>query len=249
MKKIFKKNQAHSRDCDDALRIIDENTPFAILEAFRALYTKILYLPTPGKCKKLAITSAYPGEGKTYISSNLAIIMAQSASNKRVLLIDFDMRKPRVARLMKKYCKAIEETDEPSGLSEYLAEIDDAPNIQETTLNNFDILFSGKVSTNPGALINSPRFDQLIAICEKEYDYIVFDCPPVIIVTDALLVSNKVDGYIMATRSDYSNINALSDAISTLKDVGAEVFGVVLSSVNPKKCSAGYNSNYAKSYQ
>ncbi len=249
MRKFSKKNQAHSSDRDDALRIIDDSTPFAVVEAFRALYTKILYLPTPNKCKKLAIASAYPGEGKTYISSNIAITMAQSASNKRVLLIDFDMRKPRVARLMKKYCKAIEESDELAGLSEFLAGIDETPKIQKTTFHNFDILFSGKASTNPGGLINSPRFDELISICEKDYDYIVFDCPPINIVTDALLISNKVDGYIMATRSDYSNINALSEAISTLKELGAEVFGVVLSSVNPKNSSAGYNSNYTKSYQ
>ena len=249
MRFFSKKNPAHSRDEDDSLRIIDDNTPFAVVEAFKTLYTKILYIPTPSKCKKIAITSAYPGEGKSYISSNLAITMAQSASNKRVLLVDFDMRKPRVAKLIKKHCKAVEETVEISGLSEFLAGIDETPKIQNTAFHNLDILFSGKENSNPIGLINSPRFEELISICEKEYDYVVFDCPPINIVPDALLISHNVNGYIMATRSDYSNINALSEAVSTLKELGAEVFGVVLSSVNPKKSFAGYNTRYANNYQ
>ena len=100
---LFSK-KAHSNDKVDELRLIDENTPFAITEAFRALYTKILYLPIEDKCRKIALTSAFSGEGKTYISINLAITLAKSSENKRVLLVDADMRKPRVARILSKYC-------------------------------------------------------------------------------------------------------------------------------------------------
>lgn len=245
MKFISKKNQTHSCDADDFIRILDDNTPFAIKEAFKTLYTKVLYLPISSKCKKLAITSAYPGEGKTYLSLNLAITMAENSLNKKILLVDFDMRKPRVARLMKKYCKSVEEDTELSGLSEFLAGIDDSPNFQNTNLKNLDILFSGKDNTNPGGLINSPRFNDLISICENNYDYVVLDCPPINVVADALLISNSIDGYIMATRSDYSNINSLSQAVSTIKELGGEVFGIVLSSVNPKKTLSVYNSRYS----
>ena len=136
---LFSK-KAHSNDKIDELRLIDESTPFAITEAFRALYTKIMYLPIEDKCRKIALTSAFSGEGKTYISINLAITLAKSSENKRVLLVDADMRKPRVARILSKYC----EDYTVSGLSEYLAGIDEKPNIVTTDIPNLSILFRAR---------------------------------------------------------------------------------------------------------
>lgn len=249
MRLFGRKKLVHSNDFEDEIRIIDEKTPFAVKEAFKTLYTKILYLPIVDKCKKIAITSAYPGEGKTYISTNVSITIAQSSSDKKILLIDLDMRKPRVAKLLKKYFRDTNDEEDYSGLSEFLAGIDKTPTIKSTKIPNFDVMLSGKESANPSGLINSPKFDELLAICEENYDYVIFDCPPINIVTDAMLISNKISGYILATRNDYSNINDLCAAVQTLNDVGAEVFGVVLSSVNPKKSSgSGYSSHYAHSY-
>ena len=85
--KIFNKKKAHSNDKIDELRLIDDNTPFAITEAYRSLYTKILYLPIEDKCRKIAITSAFSGEGKTYISINLSITLAKNSEKKKVLLM------------------------------------------------------------------------------------------------------------------------------------------------------------------
>ena len=237
--------KAHSNDKVDELRLIDDSTPFAITEAFRALYSKITYLPIDDKCRKIALTSAFSGEGKTYISINLAITLAKSSENKKVLLVDADMRKPRVARILSKYC------DDPaiSGLSEYLAGIDATPNIMETDIPNLSILYSGKESSNPIGLINSKRMAELLETCSESYDYIILDTPPVTVVSDAVLLSDKVNGYVMAARADYSNVNALSEAIETVKNVGGEVFGVVLSSVNPKKSKSKYGyKSYNNSY-
>jgi len=242
---LFSK-KAHSNDKVDELRLIDENTPFAITEAFRALYTKILYLPIEDKCRKIALTSAFSGEGKTYISINLAITLAKSSENKRVLLVDADMRKPRVARILSKYC------DDPtiSGLSEYLAGIDEKPNIVTTDIPNFSILFSGKESANPIGLINSKRMSELLDTCSESFDYIILDTPPVTVVSDAVLLSDKINGYLMAARAEYSNINSLAEAIDIVKNVGGEVYGVALSSVNPKKSKSkyGYKSYYSSYY-
>ena len=96
-----KKKYAHASDKEDITRILNENTPFAVREAYRALCTNILYLPITDKCRKIAITSAFPGEGKTFVSINLGITLADSSVNRRVLIIDADMRKSRVMRLLK----------------------------------------------------------------------------------------------------------------------------------------------------
>ena len=242
---LLKNKKAHSNDKIDALRLIDDNTPFAINEAFRTLYTKVLYLPIEDKCRKIAMTSAFSGEGKTYISINLSITLAKNSETKRVLLIDCDMRKPRVARILSKYYndKAAE-----GGLSEYLAGIHEEPNIVATDIPNFSILFSGAESANPIGLINSKRMSDLLDKCSEQFDYIILDTPPVTVVSDAVLLADKINGYIMASRSDYSNINSLSEAVEIVKNVGGEVFGVVLSSVNPKYASGAYrtykNSGY-----
>lgn len=242
---LLKNKNAHSNDKIDSLRLIDDNTPFAINEAFRALYTKVLYLPIEDKCRKLALTSAFSGEGKTYISINLSITLAKNSQNKRVLLIDCDMRKPRVARILSKYYN---EQAENGGLSEYLAGIHETPNIVATDISNFSILFSGAESANPIGLINSKRMSDLLDKCSEMFDYIILDTPPVTVVSDAVLLADKINGYIMASRADYSNINSLSEAIGIVKNVGGEVFGVVLSSVNPKNSGGAYktyrNSGY-----
>ena len=84
----------------DVQRIISDTTPFAIVEAYRSLYTNILYLPIEDKCKKIVITSAFPGEGKTSVSVNLAYTIAINSPESKVLIIDGDMRSPRVNRLL-----------------------------------------------------------------------------------------------------------------------------------------------------
>ena len=242
---LFKKNRAHSNDKIDALRLIDENTPFAINEAFRALYTKVLYLPIEDKCRKIAVTSAFSGEGKTYISINLSTTLAKNSQNKKVLLVDCDMRKPRVARILSKYYN---EEAEKGGLSEYLAGIHETPNIISTDIPNLHILFSGAESSNSIGLMNSKRMSDLLDRCSETFDYIILDTPPVNVVSDAVLLADKINGYVMAARADYSNINSLSEAIQIIKNVGGEVFGVVLSSINPKNKGGAYktynNSGY-----
>ena len=237
--KVFYKKKAHSTDRVDELRLIDDSTPFAITEAYRSLYTKVLYLPIDDKCRKIAITSAFSGEGKTYISINLSITLAKNSETKRVLLIDCDMRKPRVARILSHYYS---KKAAKGGLSEYLAGIDKEPNIISTDIPNLSVLFSGAETANPIGLINSKRMVELLDKCSEMFDYIILDTPPVAVVSDAVLLSDKINGYIMTARADYSNIKSLSLAVDNITKLGGEVFGVVLSSVNPKNSGGSYNS-------
>ncbi len=226
-----KKHRAHGTYASDALKLIDENTPFAIREAFGSLYTNILYLPIEDKCKKIAITSAYAGEGKTYVAVNLAITLAKNSDKKKILLVDMDMRKPRISRLFK---EKFHMHDKKNGLSEYLAGIDDIPHIIETDIPNLSVVFSGAESANPANLINSARMETFFSECSKMYDYIIIDTPPVNLVSDAVLLSHSINGYVISSRSDYSSTNALNDAIETLKKVEAQIFGLVLTGVEPK---------------
>ena len=232
---LKKRKVPHALIREDVERVLDKNTPFAISESFRALQTNILYLPIADKCKKIAITSPVSGEGKSYISVNLSRTLAIN-TGKKVVLIDMDMRVPRVKKLLN---KKLMETSNFSGLSEYLADIDSKPNIIKTDLENFDVILSGKETSNPIGLINSPKMNALLDKLAEKYDYIIIDTPPVNIVTDALLMLDKVNGYVLSSRANYSNINNLNSAIDAIKNVGGEVFGVVLTDANLK--------SYAKS--
>ena len=103
---LFRKNRHrdryHSDTSVDTLRMLNDSTPFAIKEAYRSLYSNVLYSPIEAKCKKIAITSAFPGEGKTSISINLAYTLAINTPESNILIIDSDMRSPRVAELIAK---------------------------------------------------------------------------------------------------------------------------------------------------
>ena len=229
---MFKKKKiSRSLAKDDISRIISDKTPFAISESFRALQTNVLYLPIADKCRKIAVTSSVASEGKTYVSINLAITLA-SNSNKKVLLLDMDMRMTRVKALLQ---YRMPEAKNANGLSEYLVGIDNEPNIMTSHIENLDILFSGKKNSNPVGLINSEKMATLFETLSEKYDYIIIDTPPVNMVTDALLILDKVNGYILSARANYSTINSLVSATNTIKNVGGEIFGVVLTSVASQK--------------
>ena len=216
--------------------VIDENTPFAIREAYKALFSNVLYLNIASKCKKIAVTSAVSGEAKTSVSANLAVTLAQNLEGKRVLLIDADMREPSIARMF---------SIKPGGhgLSEYLSGIDEDPKFDYIPKYKLMVLTAGGHSYNPTKLIGSEKMHRLIKACEKEFDYVIIDTPPVNIVADAVLLNGIADGYLISTRSEHSDIHGLNQCVSKLEQVGAEIFGIVLSGVKLK----GYKGKYNKS--
>ena len=220
---------------ESSLGIVDNETPFAIKEAYRALYTNVLYLNIEDKCRKIAITSAIAAEGKTTLALNLAITLAQNLEGKRILLIDADMRKPRVSERLSLNTNS-------HGLSEYLAGIDDDPHFDYIPQYKLMVLCSGSQNVNPTKLIGSEKMRKLIEACEDEFDYVIIDTPPINVVTDALLLNKSVNGYIISTRAEHSNLNGVSECVSKLEQVGAEIFGIVLTDVKLK----GYNSKYSK---
>ena len=224
----LKKDYCHSSIELDSQRIICDSTPFAIREAYRSFYTNVLYLPIEDKCKKIVITSAFPGEGKTSVSVNLAYTIALNSPESKILIIDADMRSPRVIELLGMNDK------KRHGLSEYLAGIDEEPNLVNSIHENLDVLLSGAQNANTPGLIASTRMKSLIQYCNEKYDYVIIDTPPVNIVSDAILLNDYVNGYILVCRADYSDVNSLADAANNLTQAGATIFGTVLSSYNAK---------------
>lgn len=215
--------------------LIDEDTPFPIIEAYKAARTNVFYLPIEDRCKKLAFTSAISGEGKSINSVNLAVLLAQAG--KKVLLIDADMRKPKV----KAYLGLSNET----GLSEYLAGIVDAPEIRKSEKYGFDVISSGKSSKSSVELLVTSRMPALIKSMEEKYDYIIIDTPPVNLVTDAVAISDLVSGYILSVRADYTRIDEMNKVLESIKQVNGRVFGFMLVGINPKTDTYGkYYSNY-----
>lgn len=230
MKFFQRKNKvlSHDRVANDIKRIISDETPFAVKEAYRTLCTNVLYLSVEDRCKKICVTSALSGEGKTSVSINFAYTLAQHSDSTRVLLVDADMRKSRISSLIPEIDK------DAHGLTEYLAGIDDKPNIITTSISNLSIITSGAESVNPAALLNSTKMHSFVKELEEQFDYIIFDSPPVNVVSDAVILKEFVNGYLIVVRADYSDVRSLSSAIDSLEQVGANIFGLVMDSVNLK---------------
>ena len=238
---FFKRKPKPERfESANELKLLTPDTPFAIIEAFKMLSTNIRYLNVDSKCKKIAVTSAVSGEGKTTLCVNLATSFAQNLDGAKVLIIDADLRQPKVAKLLGLDIKQ-------SGVTEYLAGIDEKPNIVVHADTRLHVLTSGAPGVNPTRLVSSPKMKELLLELGEIYDYIFVDTPPVTIVPDAVLVNDYVNGYIIACRADYSNINLMDNCVEQLKLVGAEIFGFVLMSMKMK--SYGGKSKYGSYYK
>ena len=216
--------------------ILNEDTSFAVSEAYRMARTNIFYLPTEGSCKKIVIASAVASEGKSTCGINISKILAQAG--KRVLLIDADMRRPRIARYLT--------IDKQEGLSEYLAGINDDAEIIKDADSGFDIIVSGNVSSSSAELLATPRVGALLDECGKNYDYIIIDTPPVNVVTDATVLADKIDGYLLAVRAGFSNVDDIKQMIHSLEQVDAKILGIILENVDPKTEMYGKYSRYGK---
>ncbi len=228
MKNIF--NLKRKRVVEEELGLIDKNTPFAIREALEALYTNIIYLSIEDKCKKIALTSAVSGEGKSCLSANLAIAIAANDEDKRVLLIDTDLRSAGASRLFG-FDRSVH------GLTEYIAGVDEKPNLITIPDHRITFMSSGALPARPQKIIGSQKMSDFLAECSEKFDYIIIDTAPINIVSDALLLHDKINGYILVTRSDYSDVNETESCIEALERVNAEIFGIVLTSLKLKNNS------------
>lgn len=213
----------------------------SIAEAFRSMRTSIL-LSSSKPPQLILVTSSLPGEGKSFVSMNTAAALADSGA--RVLLLDADLRRPSIAR-------KLGIARDLRGLTSVIA--GQAPSAELVKkypeLPTLDVLASGYASPRPAEMLGSERMKELIAEWRAEYDYIVVDSPPVLAVTDPVILAHQADAVLMVARAQRTNCRSLQRAREVLERARVDVFGVVVNDFNPK--SANYYEYYgyeAKSY-
>ena len=198
-----------------------------VSEVFRTLRTNIQFMNAKGKLKTLLVTSTLPGEGKSWVASNLAVTFAQAGKN--VILIDADMRKGRQYTIFG--------VSPIPGLSNYLSDIsgdetiDYIDYIQETEVENLYIMPAGNVPPNPSELLTSMQMVNLLEELKKISDIVIIDGTPCELVTDSVVISRIVDSTIIVTASKQTKKDNLKRVIANIKSVGGNLAGVVLNKV------------------
>jgi protein-tyrosine kinase len=215
--------------------ITSENPKSPVSEAYRVLRTNIQYSGIDKPLKTIVVTSSIPVEGKTTTVANLAVTFAQTGS--RVLLIDADLRKPKVHKFFN--------ISSYKGLTNYLAIRDDYTNyIYKSSVANLDIMPSGVIPPNPSELLNSNSMKDFIKQVRQDYDMVLLDSPPIVSVTDAAIISTIVDATILVVAAGKVEIKALVRAKELLSKVNANIIGVVMNKLNKKERDY-YYSKYA----
>ncbi|MBM7095669.1 MULTISPECIES: CpsD/CapB family tyrosine-protein kinase [Alteribacter] len=190
-----------------------------VTEQFRTLRTNIQFSSIDKVVKKILISSSGPAEGKSTVIANLGVVMAQQG--KRVLLIDSDLRKPTVH-----FTFQLENT---FGLTSVLTRAESFESaVQETAVENLEVLTSGPVPPNPSELIGSRSMELFLSQIEKDYDYILFDAPPINVVTDGQILATKTDGVVLVIRSGKTEKEAAIKAVELLKKTNSNIIGTVL---------------------
>ncbi len=203
--------------------ILNPNSSFAIREAYKTLRTNTRFFLNETGCKKFCITSSTSGEGKSITILNLAISFAETGQ--KVLLIDADMRRPALARLL------IEKAS--PGLSNVLAGLSTTEEaLHKEVYPNLDVLFSGDAPPNPSELLGNDSMRNLIEEMSRVYDYILIDTPPVNAVSDTCIVANIVDGVLYLVRQNRTDKEAVRSGVHQLELVGAKLLGFILNGVD-----------------
>jgi tyrosine-protein kinase Etk/Wzc len=231
---------------DEDHRIISNNDRSSLAESFRILRTNINYLmpiKKEGECPVIFTTSSIKGEGKTFVSLNLGLTLA--SLNKKVLLVGADLRNPQLHKYFQINKNRV-------GLSNYLYDIstDWKGLINENIFNNpLNIIFAGSVPPNPAELLSNGRFEGLLNILKKEYDYIVVDTAPTILVTDTLLISQLSDLTVYITRADHTDKKLLTYSKSLKTQGKLKNMAYVINNVEGAKgYGYGYGYNYGYGY-
>ena len=220
--------------------LIVKNKPKSIIsEDIRTIRTNLEFLLTDNESKTFMITSSVPGEGKSFISSNLAVAFAQY--DKKVLIIDCDMRLGRTHKIF--------ELSNKNGLSNLIAKYDEdtalEEYIQKTEVKNLYVLPRGVVPPNPSELLSSKRFEVILKKLQKIFDYIILDSVPTNGLPDALVLSKLVDKTLIVCKYGYTDITDLESTKKALENVNANIAGVVINKV-PKTRSKYGNYYYAE---
>lgn len=206
-------------------------------EAYRTLRTNIQFSNVDGNLQTICVTSSGPGEGKTTTATNLAETFAQAGN--RVLIIDADLRRPRVHKVFK--------LSNHKGLTNVLANQYSIDDVTQVTGTEVTVITSGPIPPNPSELLGSQKMKDIITQLKQLYDVIIIDAPPVGMVTDAAILSTIVDGTILVVASGKTEIDGAKRAKQLLENVGARIVGVVMTMMPVSK--KGYYGYQYYSYE
>lgn len=206
--------------------VVSTDPKSAVSEAIRCLRTNIQFLNVGKKSQVVVITSSAPQEGKTFVAANLAIVTAQA--NKKTLLIDADMRRPHLHKIF-----GIGGGKEglSTALSGEMSSLKEVPFL-DTMIENLTLLTSGMVPPNPAELLEGGTFNKLLSMAREEFDIIYVDTPPLLSVTDPIIVSKRADGTILIVMADVTPQKIATRSYSLLKEAGVHVIGTVLNRVD-----------------
>jgi capsular exopolysaccharide synthesis family protein len=218
--------------------VVDKNPKASVSEAIRSIRTNLDFISPSTKKRLISITSTISGEGKTFVAVNLAGIIA--LSGQRVIILDLDMRKPKVNLAFG--------AENVRGISTILIDRHTlAECVQHTTIESLDFISAGPTPPNPSELILSPRFDQLIQELHQHYDVIMIDTPPVGLVTDGILIMRKADVPIYIVRANYSRKTFLKNLNRLMRN---NQFGRMCTILNDAQAqgASGYGYGYGYGY-
>ncbi|WP_346934846.1 CpsD/CapB family tyrosine-protein kinase [Clostridium sp.] len=210
--------------------IVEKDPKSIAAESYRTLRTNLQYSSFDEEYKVIVVTSAEPGEGKSTTAGNLALSIAQS--DKKVVLIDCDLRKPS---LHKKF-----EISNTAGLSDVIVGKESISVVGHRYNNNLTILTSGKIPPNPSEMLGSKSMKALIDALKKVFDYVILDTPPVQAVTDAQILSTRADGTLLVIRAEKTKKDSVVNSVNLLKKVNANIIGTILNGVDTKRNSYYY---------
>lgn len=210
--------------------VVEQMPKSAATEAYKMLRTNIQYSSFDKEIKTIVVTSAQAAEGKSTVSGNLALSFAQI--DKKVIIVDCDLRKPTVHKNFK--------ISNLVGLSEVLIGQSILDKAVQKYNNEFDILPSGKIPPNPAEMLSSSAMTSLIETLKDNYDIVILDSAPIQAVTDAQILSTKVDGTILVIRAQRTDKESVIEAKNLLNKVGANIIGAVLHAVENTKGKYSY---------
>jgi capsular exopolysaccharide synthesis family protein len=216
------------------LAVLKDSTSLAA-EACRSIRTNMLFISAQKEFSVFSVTSPGPQDGKTTVAINLAIAMAQAGG--KVLIIDADMRKPRIHRSFG--------LKSDKGLSSIVvgdAQLRDA--LCKSEVPNLDVLPCGPIPPNPAELLHTERFRQILAECRGLYERVILDSPPIGPVTDPAIIGSSADGVVLILRAGHTTREAAQYARRQLGDAGARILGLVINQTDRKGSGYGYGYGY-----
>lgn len=205
--------------------IVEKEPKSIAAESYRTLRTNLQYSSFDKDYKVIVVTSSEPGEGKSTTAGNLAISLSQG--EKKVILIDCDLRKPSLHKRFK--------ISNIMGLSDVLIGKETLVEATNVYKKNLIVLTSGKIPPNPSEMLGSKAMTNLLEDLKDKFDYIILDTPPVQAVTDSQILATKADGVILVIKAEKTKKESIQNSINLLKKVNAHLIGTVLNGVDTKR--------------